>query len=124
MEKIKVIDILVNIANGEEVPKKIKYNDYIMTYDEDTQDYYNEPSCTYALLDDIHKKLNDEVEVIEDIPIISKLYVNNELQYDLTPKEDKKIEKLDMSDTHYMIDHTEIMEKINEIIDKINKYGW
>ena len=107
MEKIKVIDILVNIANGEEVPKKIKYNDYIMIYDEDTQDYYNEPSCTYALLDDIHKKLNDEVEIIED-----------------TPKEDKKIEKLDMSDTHYMIDHTEIMEKINEIIDKINKYGW
>lgn len=65
---MKVIDLLIKIANGEEVPKRIKYNDVIYWYDE-TDD--NE----IARYVDIHNEwlfgdayLNDEIEIIEDIP--------------------------------------------------------
>lgn len=38
---IKVIDLLNKIANGEEVPEKIKYEDNIYTYFKKTEDYIN-----------------------------------------------------------------------------------
>lgn len=112
---MKVIELLNKIANKEEVPKYIKYGNYELTYDEDTQDFYNEPACTYALLNNIHQKLNDKIEVIED-----------------TPKEDKKIKKIqltnggstihlsDFEDYNLTIINREIIKKLNEIIDKIN----
>lgn len=104
---IKIIDLLVKIANGEEVPKKIKFcrrlfvwvdNDYICC------EINNELGDCNGL--SIHKwiyssLLNDEVEIIE---------------------EDKKIEKLIYSDyTSYADDVKEAFEKINEIIDTINE---
>jgi uncharacterized protein (UPF0147 family) len=99
---MKVIDLLNKIANGEEVPKNIKYyNDYILTYDEDTQDYYNEPSCTYSLLNDIHYKLTDEIEIIEDIPKKDKI---------------KELSDYQMCQENYY----KIIDKINEIIDRLN----
>lgn len=68
---MKIIDLLNKIANGEEVPKVISYPQYykgniILTYDEETKDYYNEPSCTYALFDNINVKLNDEINIISE----------------------------------------------------------
>ena len=101
---MKIIDLLVKIANKEELPKIVKYDDYLLTYDEDTQDYYNEPSCTYSLLNDIHYKLNDEVKIIED-----------------EPKENNKIEKIDISKfpkRNNSLRKTAL--KLNEIIDMIN----
>ena len=60
---------------------------------------------------------------IEDTSTISKLYINNKLQYDLTPKEDKKIEKVNRGciagDNLRNIDW-HILDKLDEIIDKIN----
>lgn len=68
---MKVIDLLNKIANGKEVPKVISYPNYykgniVLTYDEETQDYYNEPSCTYALFNNINVKLNDEINIISE----------------------------------------------------------
>ena len=116
---MKVIDLLNKIANGE-IPEKIKYKETLYSY---TKDIDYESENDNFLFDDriciCPEDLNDEVEIIEDKPI-SKLYVNNELQYDLAPKEDKKIEKLDISG----LCNTEItlkyFHKINEIIDRIN----
>ena len=101
---MKIIDLLNKIANEEEVPKNIKYDNYILTYNERAQDYYNynEPTCIYSLLDDIHYKLNDKVEIIDD-----------------TPKEDKKIEKLNINTYDEILDTT-LASKINEIIDRLN----
>ena len=95
---MKIIDLLNKIANGEEVPKKINYIDYVLTYDEETQDYYNEPNCTYSLLNDIHFKLNDEVVIIEE----------------KEDKEKKIPEKLDISGGISVVN---CAYKINEIID-------
>jgi hypothetical protein len=125
---MKVIDLLNKIANGEEVPKKIKYNDEIREYVHKYRDYVNPNSDKYFLFFSIMRKgkgsdfanaLNDEVEIIED-----------------TPKEDKRIEKLDLSDWWEITSDEDckpemlakifnknaktFSSKINEIIDKIN----
>ena len=120
---MKVIDLLNKIANGEEVPKRIMYNNIIYTWDivgylhyEDK--HYSERAFLEGYRTDMC--LNDEVEIIED-----------------TPKEDKKIEKIknyrikrtmgldckiqeEKISKNYSLEEQEIVDKINEIIDKIN----
>ena len=109
---MKVIDLLNKIANGEEVPKRIKINNFIYEY----RDYmYCTEKANYQDIDDyLFGKwnfiiLNDEVEIIE---------------------EDKKIEKIDIKwdKDYYVLDEDNVkrylnerdkieMNKINEIID-------
>lgn len=80
MKTIKVIDLYNKIANGEEVPKKIKVYNEIYVYDTFNKAYWN--SNNNNLLSVYNGNIfNYEVKIIED-----------------TSKEDKKIEKLDLSD--------------------------
>jgi hypothetical protein len=111
---MKIIDVLNKIANGEEVPKKIKYD--TLWYQFRNYDYkeihkgiVDEQTSFIEKID--FYKLNDEVEIIED----------------------KKIEKIDQNDRrwHYgyskktdenVTDNLELLrEKVNKIIDYINK---
>ena len=69
---MKIIDLLNKIANGQEVPKKIKYNLKTYFYDNEEQDYCDYDK-TYGLVGDylennygLHNCLNDEVEIIEE----------------------------------------------------------
>ena len=115
---MKVIDLLVKIANGKEVPKKIKYKNEVREYVYDDRDYVNSNSSEFYLFYNIMKEgkgsdfanaLNDEVEIIED-----------------TPKENKKIEKFYFSVYQdQKLGGREVVEpletKINEIINKINE---
>lgn len=114
MKTIRIIDLLVKIANGEEVPKKIKWHDSVWIRDYENAFYYYEEGTDNLFMDDIGSTvcLNKEVEIIED-----------------TPKEDKKIAKLKIYDD--MINwccngkaindiEKDIIDKMNEIIDKIN----
>ena len=110
---MKVIDLLNKIANGEEVPKKIIYKGHLYyNVCNEEQAYYENPEIDDNLfLFAVYNEgnLNDEVEIIED-----------------TPKEDKKIEKLDryeyiincVTDISKTLDAYQ--DKINEIIDKVN----
>ena len=70
---MKVIDLLNKIANGEEVPKKIRITDiddritkhYNFFYDEDEQEYKDDelfPLGARLILDRV---LNEKVEIIE-----------------------------------------------------------
>ena len=110
--KIKVIDMLVKIANGEKVPKKIKFRHSIWEYCKDgsTQDYINDyDKCLMEFLAINKDGLNQYVEIIE---------------------EPKKIEKIarcdDVKMTHYgelykPTENQEILRiKVNELIDEIN----
>lgn len=110
--KIKVIDMLVKIANGEKVPKKIKFRHSIWEYckDGNTQDYINDyDKCLMEFLAINKDGLNQDVEIIE---------------------EPKKIEKIarcdDVKMTHYgelykPTENQEILRiKVNELIDEIN----
>ena len=111
---MKVIDLLNKIANGEEVPKKIKIdNRFYYEYDKDID--YKSKDGTY-LFDSyiqINKEdMNMEVEILE---------------------EEKKIpEKLEILQFSDLIDmpNDEIMQvikdqrfKINEIIDYLKSKG-
>lgn len=109
---MKIIDLLVKMANGEEVPRKIKYDGIKFEYSESYNDYvsYTEiSSIKIFLIDKIFKKnikpdilLNDEVEIIE---------------------ENKKIEHCLKTD-RLLCDKAEmehLRTKIDELIDEVNK---
>ena len=104
---MRIIDLLNKIANGEEVPKKIKYKGHIYQYqykdikEANIINYYHSEETHHHLIDggwhDI--RLNDEIEIIEE--------------------EKKKPEKINI----YNYDEPDIMRKVNEIIDYLNSKG-
>lgn len=114
--KIKVIDLLNKIANGEKVPKKIKFRHSIWEYCKNgsTQDYINDyDKCLMEFLAINKDGLNQDVEIIE---------------------EQKKIEKIDeiliiddlippYGENEYKVWENIIIQqnKINELVDEINK---
>ena len=118
MKTIKVIDLLNKIANGEEVPKKIKYDGYIWNFYDNKvyQSYWNEENINLEDYFDgyIIKYLADEVEIIE---------------------EDKKIEKIKSNGIEFYSDYINVwikkeetvayceylMNKVNELIDAVNE---
>ena len=69
---MKIIDLLNKIANEEEVPKKIIYENVTLEYDEKREDYYEDYYTCYdrGLFEYLFKCcvnfLNDEVEIIEE----------------------------------------------------------
>lgn len=110
MKTIKLIDLFIKIANGEDTPNAIKFAGKIFTHNGTglNSNYY----CgeTDKILEDsfVFDALNEEVEIIEDVP-----------------KEVKKIEKFHFS--FYQMERlggqeviTPLENKLNEIIDKIN----
>ena len=119
---MKIIDLLNKIANGEEVPKKIRITDvddritrhYIFFYDEDDQEYKDNelfPLGARLILDRV---LNKKVEVLDLL------------------KDPKKIEKWgegaleEMENcTDYTLEDLQkyiriLAETQNELIDEIN----
>ena len=107
---MKIIDLLNKIANEEELPKKIKYNNEIFTIREEKDDYANQNhwfTDRFCLLD-----LNEEVEMIEEDKKIEKLNVERTAQ---------RQDRCDEITIDYLkADIITIMYKINEIIDYIN----
>ena len=116
MNKLRVIDLLNKIANGEEVPKKIKYLTSIYTL-RSNNNYYVENSDSshssglyYQMIGG--SRLNDEVEVIEEDSKIQRIGANN---YEWNYKYPKDTPQA-------VVDNLELVrQKINEIIDYINK---
>ncbi len=101
----KIIDILIKIANNEEVPKKIKYQDKIWEYKEYNSDYKNEDIYLFEYL---FKRLNTKYFINYGVEII---------------EEDKKIEHCkgyeDFDCMDEIIEH--LREKIDTLIDEVNK---
>lgn len=75
---MKIIDLLNKIANGEEVPKKIKYREIIWTFEENTylrtdlSPNFNDSFRKYLLGFYNFNILNDEVEILEEEKKIPK----------------------------------------------------
>lgn len=104
---MKIIDLLVKIANNEEVPKIIKYQDKYYEYDDKEQDYFCIDKdenlfefffCSLRTSDFI----NDKVEIIEE---------NEKIEHC------KDYEEFDCMDE--LIEH--LREKIDTLIDEVNK---
>jgi len=137
---MKIIDLLNKIANGEDVPKRIKYINSIWEYDEETKDYIHDDLWLIYSMNSIGLT-EREVEIIEEEtkPItkegiealgyacgeIQKCFTNgwNKSLENKPFKEDKKIEKLKENESIENDTGTclrNITNKINEIIDYIN----
>ena len=115
---MKIIDLLVKIANGEQVPKKIKYSSYIMTYDVDENDYrtleknyYDADVKTYKYLTDcidLFADLNNYVEIIEEPKKIEKIPLPSFDEFKSMSAEER-----------YVITAKEY-DLLDELIDEIN----
>ena len=104
--KIKIIDLLIKNARGEEMPETVGFAAKIWIYVPNMQDYFCKDEPTWLFSDWLgeieltHTFLNREVEIIE---------------------EDKRIEKIDCA-SHIGIDLSEaVCNKLNEVIDAVNK---
>ena len=138
---MKIIDLLNKIANGEEVPKKIKYRGIIWYLEQDFSNrlpYYKNGYNTNNLLtgrekDYFSHSLNDEVEILEEEKEIpEKLDMVLLGQCDNWTQKYNKDTK-EMENTHielnpYVIDTIrentlEIQHKFNDIIDYLKSKG-
>lgn len=110
MKTIKIIDLLNKIANGEEVPKKIKYRDWLYEFEKDCNDYMCQyDSLLYRENDDTRQFLNDEVEILEEENKIKHIGKT----YDITDF------KKEFPEAACLLKDTS--NKLYEIIDEINK---
>lgn len=102
-KKIKLIELLNKIANGEDLPKRIKIQDYVFELSKDYEHYYyNEDVEITHLINHNFSNLNDEVEILED---------NTEKIEELKPVEDGLA---------YRYEWSEVPKKINELVKAIN----
>jgi uncharacterized protein (UPF0147 family) len=116
---MKIIELLNKIANGEEVPKKI--TQYCKCFDEikywklcargygcyEADDDIEEYLFDYLTTD----MLNDEIEIIEEDKKIEKFKIDDELVD----------EKAVLTDIGLQRNIIKLANKINEIIDYINR---
>lgn len=109
---MKIIDLLNKIENGEEVPKIIKYSNVIFEYDEEDKNYLstNMTGDIFSYIDGTCFK--HEIKVIKGPKKIEK----NIEWYLLENKSDKE-RLVDETNINFRI----LMNKLNEIIDYINK---
>lgn len=107
---MKVIDLLNKIAKGEELPKKIKYENIDYSWCNQCKIYERIEDGSIDLYGDLDN-LNDEVEIIEDNDDL-ELIPDDEL-YELTGFGEKKNNKLNYN-------FRVLKDKINEIIKDIN----
>ena len=65
--KVKIIDILNRIAEGKNIPIKIKINDEVYIYDKEKNDYKVKHGG-YYFFDDIalSNSLNEEVQILDN----------------------------------------------------------
>lgn len=116
--KIKIIDLLNKIANGEKGPEKIKYNNEIYKRYQNISTnnlyYYQVPNKCNLLIDQLSSAsdLLDEVEIIEEPKKIEKIkQLNNVVGCK---------ELIELKDKQQINNHI-LKDKINELIYAINE---
>jgi hypothetical protein len=115
---MKIIEIINKIANGEETPKKIRYDSVVMQYNEDMKDYekyYGDLFFRYlGRCFVLPGRLNDEVEILDD-----------EEDKDIPLIPDDELWKIENNDaTNYRLNYNfkVLKEKINQVAEEFNEY--
>lgn len=106
---ITVYELLGLIKDGQ-APKKVKYRNEVLYYDEESKDYYNDEDMN-PLFAGANTKLDKEVEIIEEDVEITKWG-----DFAIDEVENKQL-KMDNIKKYIAI----IMRTQNEIIDEIKK---
>ena len=116
--KIKIIDLLNKIANGEKLPKKIKFHGSIFELKRKysyCEDYYSK-GLRFLFNDEwaLTNNLNDEVEIIEEEKEIEKIKSNGiDFYSDCINVWISKEETVAYCEF--------LMNKVNEVIDAVNE---
>lgn len=122
--KIKIIDLLIKIVNGEEVPKKIKYDRDTFMFDEERKDYVHQidedgwwsETLLFKIKDInfIKEFLETKVEIIEENKPIEELE---------TEMAGEQIRLIGTNETRYSVRVIDgiLISKINELVKEINK---
>lgn len=117
---MRLVDLLVKIANGEEVPKKIRFQDRAFIFDKEVNDYKNEIGLYFfESFTGLTKFLNDKIEIIEEDTSkkIKKIeYVKYTDEYVERSAKDP-LHRIEIK-KHYEV--RDIVDKINEVIDVLN----
>ena len=115
---MKVIDLLNKIANREDVPEKIRYDEKIWKLNPLNETYDNGECCLFEDYIDknyvITDVLNDEIEIIEEDKKIEKIDLSEWVE--ITYQEDWQMLTKDFNRNCNLF-----VNKINEIIDKIQE---
>ena len=111
---MKLIDLLNKIANGEEVPKKIRFNDIEWEYNKPQYERVDKKDRSNLWTGYNFRILDDEVEIIEE---------EKKIPEKLMPTSLKGIDNLDEKIEISHIDTISAIDKINEIIDYLESKG-
>jgi hypothetical protein len=120
MKTIKIIDLLNKIANGEEVPEKIKINNVIYEY----RGYmYCTKKANYQDIEDYlfgkwnFNILNDEVEIIEEDKEIEKIeqIITKKVKYNSIDELAVEISKAFETIDKLIINQNKLIDKVNSL---------
>lgn len=131
MKTIKIIDLLNKIANGEEAPKKIKYEGkiyiyyeaYAGYYEKDCEGIYNKKFLTFRN-EQYYKVLNEELEILdeddefEDIEELNK----SDYQYSQCPSWKEKEEVIKIMNNNFELHQKairDIIQNQKKIIERL-----
>lgn len=119
---MKVIDLLNKIANGEEVPKKIKIKDEIWIYDE--IDYRASDDRGYLF--EVHTRtncqdLNEEIEIPEEPKEIPEK-LDHLIGYDIRQFDDLK-EYVEITTNDLFGEVNRIIDTLNQVLDYLESKG-
>ena len=121
MKTIKIIDLYNLIANEDfdKLPKKIKTGNIIWNYNREANTYFMDNSTIELFyIEEITKKLNDEVEILDEKEIPEKLKIEQD-----TSSGNYYI-KNEFGTKCYLTKHSKIFaDKINEILDYLEIKG-
>lgn len=118
---MKVIDLLNKIANREELPKKISYENkiyiyyeaYVGYYEEGSLGIYNKKFLSFRN-EQWHSVLNTDIEIIEEDKEIEEIVINSSDKYLKTNADMPYYSDFGKSDVL-------LATKINELIREFNK---
>lgn len=124
MKTIKLIDLLNKIANGEEIPKKIKYQNYEYEFnqvDKEYQRWFN--GLSYGLGEDrrLDIILDDEAEILEDNDKLEKIKWEEKESLAKPLMINDKVEVLARRTEKLKKKIADLIEHINKIEEKLDE---
>lgn len=117
MKTIKIIDLLNKIANGEEVPKKIKVTGRIYEFDDELNFYYTKKDYMGIALGGVSDEINLIANAFNDIVEI----LDEEDEFEDIEKIDYKIFKSNISNRKIIDIHSQELAKIKYKINQLIK---
>ena len=121
MSKLTIIQLLNKIANGKEVPKKIRIEHWCYNFEwiEHDENYYDKHQDIdlMSCLSMSTEELNYEIEIIEEDKKIEKL----DTWFSMENVQNNGISKIDFMIKYANYNFETYFNKINEIIDILNK---